>query len=211
MAGALYSRSASRRRSGLTPSSKRWLVFGVLALAVALVAVTVQQLVAIVVSAVVAAIVAILVHRSLGAAGEAPAASVEADSPEGWVEHLQQLALLNLQIREQGLAAEVVSKLEHSIDVLRRLIPELNEDHAGSELTWTVNRMASDYIRRIVSPFLALSPGARAEHQAELLESLEGLDSELENIASLLQSARVGEFKTKAAFLRARFLDPGLG
>jgi len=195
----------------LTSGTKRWLIFGALALAVVVVALSVQALAVVVVAAAVAAVVAIWVHRSLGAskqpAGPAPAEAAQV----GWLDHLQKLARLNLKIREHGLSAPIVEKLEHAIDVLRRLIPELNEDHAGSELTWTVNRMASDYLGRIVEPFVSLAPGVRGEHEAELLRSLVGLEAELENIAELLQSARVGEFKTKAAFLRARFLETDLG
>ena len=118
---------------------------------------------------------------------------------------------VNAQIREHALASPIVERLEHCIDSLRRLLPELNEDHVGSELTWTVNRMATDYLARIVTPFVALAPSARGEHEPELLRSLEGVDAELDNIAELLHNARVGEFKTKAAFLRARFLDADLG
>lgn len=195
----------------MSSSSKRWLAFAVLFAAVAIVALSVQQLAVTVVSAVVAAGVAIFVHRSLGTSS-APAAEAPEPSPVAeWIGHLQKLAGLNLAIREHALDPAVVAKLEHNIDSLRRLIPELNEDHAGSELTWTVNRMASDYLARIVTPFVALGPAAREEHRAELLRSLEGLEAELDNIASLLQGARVGEFKTKAAFLRARFLDADLG
>jgi hypothetical protein len=195
----------------VTAGSKRLLVFGALALGVIAVALTLQNLGAVIVSAAVAAVVAILVHRSLGAAPAAEAPGPEVDPADAWIGHLQQLAHLNVQIRESGLAPEVLEKLEHSIDSLRRLLPELNEDHAGSELTWTVNRMASDYLGRIVTPFVALSPPAREEHRAELLGSLEGLEAELDNIAELLRSSQAGEFKTKAAFLRARFLDGSLG
>ncbi len=196
----------------MTGSSKRWLVSLALVAAVVFVALSVQQLAVTVVSAAVAAVVAILVHRSLGAApGSAPTSEDSAPARAEWIDHLQKLAGVNLLIREQALDATVVARLEQSIDVLRRLIPELNQDHAGSELTWTVNRMASDYLARIVKPFAALGAAARDEHRAELLLSLEGLDAELANIVELLKSARVGEFKTKAAFLRARFLDPNLG
>ena len=191
---------------------KRLLVFGGLGLAVLAVAITVQNLGAVIVSAVVAAVVAILVHRGLSAAGPAEDEDdVEASAQDDWIDHLRALARLDLTIREQALSAPVIDRLEHAIDVLRRLLPELNEDHPGSELTWTVNRMATDYLQRIVMPFVALAPAARSEHEAELLRSLEGVDAELENIVELLQGARVGDFKTKAAFLRARFLDADLG
>ena len=195
----------------MSPSTKRLLVFGALAIAVVVIALSVQQLAVVIVSAVVAAVVAILVHRRLGGGVEPEAAEPAADPADAWIGRLQRLAALNLQIREHGLADEVIAKLEHTIDVLRRLIPVLNDEHAGSELTWTVNRMASDYLARIAVPYIALGAGQRPEHRDELLRSLEGLEAELENINELLRSAQVGEFKTKAAFLRARFLDADLG
>jgi hypothetical protein len=39
---------------------------------------------------------------------------------------------------------------------------------------------------------------------------LNGLEDELENIEGLVRDAKVGDFKAKAAFLRARFLDDKL-
>jgi hypothetical protein len=195
----------------LSPSTKRLLLFAALALAVVVIALSVQQLAVVVVSAVVAAVVAIFVHRKLGEASSSEPAAVQADPADEWIGRLQRLADLNLQIREHALSDEVVAKLEHTIDVLRELIPQLNEEHLGSELTWTVNRMASDYLSRILVPYIALGSGQRPEHRDELLRSLAGLEAELENIRELLRNAQVGEFKTKAAFLRARFLeaDPG--
>ena len=41
----------------------------------------------------------------------------------------------------------------------------------------------------------------------ELIKSLSGLESELQNIQDLVRQAMEGEFKTRAAFLRARFLE----
>ncbi len=195
----------------MSPSTKRLLVFGALAVAVVVIALSVQQLAVVIVSAGVAAVVAILVHRRLSGAAEPQDAVSRPDPADAWIGHLQRLAALNLEIREHGFADEVVTKLEHTIDVLRRLIPELNDEHAGSDLTWTVNRMASDYLSRIVTPYIALGAAERPAHRDELLRSLEGLEAELANIGELLRSAQVGEFKTKAAFLRARFLDADLG
>lgn len=188
----------------------RSLIFAALVLAVVAIAVSVQEVGVVVIAAVVAAIVAIFVHRSLGSA-DAPEPEPVADPADVWIGHLQSLVALNIQIREGGLPADVTSKLEENIDALRRLIPELNDAHPGSELTWTVNRMATDYLPRIVTPYVALSPPVREEHRAEFLRSLQGLESELENIGELVRNAKVGEFQSKAAFLRARFLDTDLG
>ena len=195
----------------MNPATLRLLVFAGLPLAVLAIALFFRQIVAIVVSAAVAAVVAILVHRSLSAKDSSEETAKAPDETEAWIEHLRALVRLNIQIREGGLPGDVTDKLEHSIDVLRELIPQLNDEHLGSELTWTINKMATDYLPRIVTPFVSLGPAARQEHEAELLKSLQGFEAELENIVGLLRDAKVGEFKTKAAFLRARFLDSGLG
>jgi len=193
--------------------NQRLLIYAALAIGVVAVSLLGDMLLVSIVSAGVAAIVAIFVHRRLGSSdgreesGEQPAA----DPADEWIDHLRSLAELNLAIRERALPQDVTVVLETNIDVLRRLVPELNGDYVGSDLTWTVNRMARDYLPRIVRPYLELSPVGRDEHRAELLKSLAGLESELENIAALLRDAKVGEFKTKAAFLRARFLEGGLG
>ena len=100
----------------------------------------------------------------------APAASPEPeDGLPDWVGHLRDLAKLDSVIREHACPEPVVAKLEENIDVLRRLLPELNEGYVGSELTWTVNRMATDYLSRIVRPYVELSATGRVEHQEELL------------------------------------------
>lgn len=195
----------------MSAARKRLLAFWILAVAVGVIAFVVQQVFVIILSAAVAAVVALLVHRSLSEGTSTPADSTPLDPVDVWIVHLQSLVALNVQIRENALPPDVVEKLEASIDVLRRVMPELNDEHPGSELAWTVNRMASDYLPRIVTPYVKLSPPLRQEHREELLRSLAGLEAELENIGELLRGAKVGEFKTKAAFLRARFLDTDLG
>lgn len=195
----------------MNEATKRSLIFAALVVGVVVVALSVEQLAVTLVAAGVAAVVAILVHRSLGASKLATEPEAATDPADVWIGHLDRLVALNVQIREGAMPEDVVAKLEQSIDVLRRVVPELNDAHPGSELTWTVNRMATDYLPRIVTPYVALAPPVREEHREEFLRSLEGLESELENIAELLRSAKVGDFQTKAAFLRARFLDGQLG
>ena len=185
-----------------------------LVLAVILVFALAQVLWVTLLSAAVAAGVALAVHSRLGkeAPAREPGAGEKAEGAEAeWISGLGSLVELNVAIREQALAEEVTATLESSIDVLRRLLPELNDQYVGSELTWTVNRMAEDNLPRIVHPFIQLPLPGRAEHQRELLESLGGLEAELENIAGLVRDQKVGDFRAKAAFLRTRFLDGSLG
>ncbi len=195
-------------------ASRRFLLYGLLGLAVIGIYLLSQVLLVTLLSALVAAVVAIYVDRRMSRSGGAPGAEQPGEQPEdpatAWVSHLRSLLDLNIRIRERGLWEEVTPKLEEIIDELREIVPQLNFDYVGSELTWTVNRMATDYLPRIVDPYLELSPGARTDNQQELLQSLAGLESELSNIADLVKNHREGDFKAKAAFLRVRFLDsPG--
>lgn len=150
----------------------------------------------------------IWLSRSGAAEGQEPAAEApgEGATPE-WVTALQRLVELNLLAREEAAPTPILEKVEETVDDLRRLVPELNQAHPGDELTWTVNRMALDYVPRVVEPFLALDPGARDDRQEEFLRSLVGLESEIANIETLVQSRKTGDFQGKAAFLRARFFE----
>ena len=190
---------------------QRLFIYVALGLAVLVVYVLFEVVWVALLSAAVAAVVAIAVYRRMQRRDRADSeVAPAAPDDAAWIGHLEQLLALNLKVREQALAEPVTAKLEEIIDELRGLVPELSEDHAGSELTWIVNRMASDYLPRIVNPFVGLSPAGRAENQDELLSSLEGLENELANIRELVRNHKVGEFKAKAAFLRTRFLEsPG--
>jgi hypothetical protein len=188
-------------------NGKRIGTYVFLLLALLAVYVLIKNLVVVLVSAGVAAVVAWWVSR--GDDPEDQPVDEGAAGPE-WVETLRGLAALNARAREQACPRPVTEKLETIIDALRRLIPELNTHYVGSELTWTVNRMASDYLRRLVEPYCALAPAAMLANQDEFLQSLVGLEAEVKNIAGLVATATEGDFKAKAAFLRARFLeDPG--
>jgi hypothetical protein len=209
MAQRMAQRMALRRGGRRPMSSRRIGIYVLLALSVVAVYVIVRRLPIVLISAVVAAAVAWYVSRRQVPAEAEERIEPVASVPE-WIDHLRDLAKLDSVIREKACPESVTAKLEEVIDTLRRLMPDLNENHMGSELTWTVNRMATDYLSRIVRPYVELSSAGMVEHQDELLTSLDGLEDELENIEGLVRDAKVGDFKAKAAFLRARFLDDKL-
>lgn len=120
---------------------------------------------------------------------------------------LDGLVDLNIVIREQGIAPEVLARVEGIIDKLRGLLEDLNARHPQHDLTWTVNQMAKSYLRKVTGPYLALSPTDREDRRDEILRSLDGLESELDNVADLVRGEKMGDFKAKAAFLRARFVQ----
>ena len=189
-------------------STKRWAVAVGVGLLLALVLYLLFDLVIIaVVSAIVASAVAILVYRYLDKETKEEVASPDVDPAAELRALLDNLVTLNIAIREEGLAPDVMTRVEGIIDKLRELLPGINERHNGHELTWAVNRMAKDYLPRVVNPYIALSQAERESRREELLNSLNGLEAEVDNVTDLVRNEKLGDFRAKAAFLRARFVE----
>jgi hypothetical protein len=165
-----------------------------------------QLIVAAAVSAVVASLVTILVYRILDKKPERETAP-KVDPAVEVRNMFDGLVEINIRIREEGLPSAVISRVEGIIDKLRELLPDINERHPTHELTWTLNQMAKEYLPKVINPYLALSLADRTSRQKELLESLNGLEAEIDNVAELVQGEKMGDFKAKAAFLRARFVQ----
>ncbi len=189
-------------------STKRWAVAVGVGLLLALVLYLLFDLVIIaVVSAIVASAVAILVYRYLDKQPKEEVTSPAVDPAAELRALLDNLVTLNIAVREEGLAADVMARVEGIIDKLRELLPGINERHNGHELTWAVNRMAKDYLPRVVNPYIALSQAERESRREELLNSLNGLEAEVDNVTDLVRNEKLGDFRAKAAFLRARFVE----
>ena len=159
------------------------------------------------VSAVVGSVVAIVAYRYLDSQTKVRDVPAKIDPREDLMSLLDRLVALNIDIREAGLASDVLLRVETIIDKLRDLLPELNERYPGHELAWTLNQMAREYLSKVVRPYVALSEADRAERKQELLKSLNGVEAEVDNVADLVQGDKRGDFRAKAAFLRARFVQ----
>jgi hypothetical protein len=159
-----------------------------------------------VVSAAVASLVTIGVYRHLDSANK-PVTPAKPDPRQELLGLMNGLVAMNIRIREEGLSAEVLARVEGIIDKLRPLLPEINQRYPGHELTWTLNQMAREYLQKVMNPYMALSPADRQERKAELMTSLNGLEAEIDNVAELVRGDKMGDFKAKAAFLRARFVQ----
>ena len=189
-------------------STKRWAVAVGVGLLLALVLYLLFDLIIIaVVSAIVASAVGVLVYRYLDKETKEEVASPDVDPAAELRALLDNLVTLNIAIREEGLAPDVMARVEGIIDKLRALLPGINERHNGHALTWAVNRMAKDYLPRVVNPYIALSQAERESRREELLNSLNGLEAEVDNVTDLVRNEKLGDFRAKAAFLRARFVE----
>ncbi len=188
-------------------SVKRWISLVVAGLIVAaLVYALFEIIVAAVVSAVVASLVTLFVYRYLEKRAKPPPPK-KPDPRAALLAMLDGLVGLNIRVREEDLAANVIERVEGIIDKLRGLLAEINERYPEHELTWTINQMAKEYLPRVINPYLDLSPEDREQSRAELHRSLDGLEAEIDNVADLVRGDKMGDFKAKAAFLRARFVQ----
>lgn len=158
------------------------------------------------VSALVASLVTIGVYRYLDSQNK-PEPPSKPDPRREMIALLDGLVTLNIQIREEGLGDEVLGRVEGIIDKLRALLPEINERYPAHELTWTINQMAKEYLQKALRPYMALGRGDRDDRRPELLKSLDGVEAEVDNVAELVRGDKMGDFKAKAAFLRARFVQ----
>ncbi len=118
---------------------------------------------------------------------------------------LEKLVHVNTLVRTEGLSRKAISTVEAIIDMLRNLLPEMNENYRGNDLTWEVNRAAEVYLGNSVGPYVRLTIPEREGHENEFVESLGKLEDALKDISRLVRENRVGEFSAKAKFLRARF------
>ena len=160
-----------------------------------------------VVSAAVGSLVAIGVYRYFDSQTKVKDAPAKTDPRQELMSLLDRLVALNIEIREAGLASDVLLRVETIIDKLRDLLPDLNERYPGHELAWTLNQMARAYLSKIVRPYVALSAADRTDRKQELLKSLNGVEAEVDNVGDLVQGDKRGDFRAKAAFLRARFVQ----
>ncbi len=158
------------------------------------------------VSAGVASLVTIGVYRYLDSQKK-PETPTKKDPRQELAALLNGLVNLNILIREEALHAEVLARVEAIIDKLRTLLPEINQRYPSHELTWTLNQMAREYLQKALRPYVSLSESDRRDRQAELLKSLDGVEAEVDNVAELVRGDKMGDFKAKAAFLRARFVQ----
>ncbi len=119
---------------------------------------------------------------------------------------LEQVLAVNKKIRlDPYLENEVVKKIEDIIDKLGKILARINKEYPGTELTYVTNRMVTGYIPELLDPFLALSPQARAGETSKLTDTLNSLESEIDNITDLVDQRKVNEFRVQDTFLRHKF------
>ncbi len=116
------------------------------------------------------------------------------------------LVKLNIQVRTD-LPRDIIEKCEPVIDTLRELIPVINGDYPGSELTLMVNATARSYLPDLINEYAGLNEEARASRRQGLVEALELLSVRLTEIAWIVHEKKESEFDAQAKFLKVKFFN----
>jgi hypothetical protein len=76
---------------------------------------------------------------------------------------VEDLLSLNLDVRKSSMPANLVEMTEELIDLIVDLLPLVREQASASgELTWTVNRISSEYLpNKCVYPFIKLDKNCK--------------------------------------------------
>jgi len=117
------------------------------------------------------------------------------------------LLKLNMKIRESLEEIELIQNIEEVIDQIRSLAPQINQQMPGSQIEWVINRMDTDYLPKLLNPYIRLEPNIRIEKKASFLTALKSIHDELKEVEEMLQNSDSEEFDSKAAFIKHRFSD----
>jgi len=123
---------------------------------------------------------------------------------------LTQQALLdvNLALRKTEIPAELLAVCEDLVDRLVETIPVVLAGAPDSELAWTLQRIATEYLpQKTIYPYLALDKQQRfsKEKSTQVFNAVSGMRDELVEVEELLKSKAEQDFSAKAAFIKAKF------
>ena len=114
----------------------------------------------------------------------------------------------NLALRKTIIPQDLRQAFEDTIDKLIVLLPEVNAKSKDSELTWVINRIATEYLpEKSIKPYLDLDDVLRNDEEtiASVIDGLNSMKSELLEVESMLSDRKMNEFNAKAKFLKQRF------
>lgn len=114
----------------------------------------------------------------------------------------------NIALRKTHVSDELLTAFETVIDQVLNILPPANNDSPDSELTWVINRIATEYLpNKSINPYLSLNEDERFNESVinEVKQGLSGIEKELDSVSDILASRKTTEFKAKAKFLKQRF------
>ena len=185
----------------------------------AIIAAIAGAVVGLIFNALIGSLLPIIIGAALGlliglfvfpASGKKPKIEI-VDTADPVDRYLEQILAMNKKLRlDPYLKKEVLDKFESIADKLGNIVPKANREHPGSELTYVVNRMVTNYLPELLDPYLALSPDAREGEITTLMATLNSLETEIDSIIKLIEERKVNEFRVQDTFLRHKFTEKGV-
>ncbi len=114
----------------------------------------------------------------------------------------------NIALRKAYIPDEMRAAFETVIDKVLEILAPANNDSPNSELTWVINRVATEYLpNKSIKPYLSLNEDDRFSESVinEVKQGLSGIEKELNSVFDILASRKTTEFNAKAKFLKQRF------
>jgi hypothetical protein len=135
----------------------------------------------------------------------------DASKDESKNDKVRDLLRLNLDVRKAGLGKKITNEVETVIDSLISIFPKIDaHECASGEFSWTVNRIAAEYLpNKCLLPFIKLEGENRKSSADALSVSLQALFDELRDIEQLLAQNDQSQFDNKSKFLKAKFNPQG--
>lgn len=119
---------------------------------------------------------------------------------------LYALRQVNIEARLQvGLDSQVLESIETLIDSISQLIPLLNQSHPSAEMTWVIHKVSQDHLNLLCGKYFNLGVHAKQEGLGSFLDSMRGLQSEVNKIQSLLDDQDQSKFDAEAKYLKQKY------
>jgi HD-GYP domain-containing protein (c-di-GMP phosphodiesterase class II) len=114
---------------------------------------------------------------------------------------------LNIMVRSESLPDSIVAKVEKLIDLLIKVILSLEEKYPESQLRFTIDRMPTEYLPKLLNPYIKLEEEARVNSETKVLETLDAMHEEVQEVQNMIDSHKQKDFDQKAAFMAHRFSE----
>lgn len=141
----------------------------------------------------------------------APAPEIrEKESPvsekDAIVETMDSLLSLNLMMRtDPDLDQDVLLAIERIIDDIRLILPAMLERYPSESLTYELEKIGKNHLKKIVKEYLDLSLPSREAQHAIFTGTIENLSQVTKRSRQIIENNETAEFKTMAHFLAGKF------
>ncbi len=119
---------------------------------------------------------------------------------------MDSLLSLNLMIRtDRGLEKELMLSIEQIIDDIRLIFPAMLERYPAESLTYELEKIGSNHLKKIVKEYLDLSLASRQNQHAIFTSTIDNLAQVTKRARQIIENNETAEFKTMAHFLAGKF------